>query len=186
MQWLRTKIFATAALTMVCAAWLRLAYGAGPVSTSQSATSAACNAVQGDWSWFTGYVVSLKANHTILYGDRPAGTWECINSSRNSARLKWSSGFIDSISVSNDGEKISGVNNIGVKVSGNRRHPAPAPVIVGRQPAPSPQPGPSTNTCQSGNWKEQCQREISFGPYWTQKVNDCVMQKFAACGYLVH
>jgi hypothetical protein len=79
MQWLRTKIFATAALTMVCAAWLRLAYGAGPVSTSQSATSAACNAVQGDWSWFTGYVVSLKANHTILYDDRPAGTWECIN-----------------------------------------------------------------------------------------------------------
>jgi hypothetical protein len=110
-----------------------------------SAFPAGCDGLVGSWDWFTRSVVTFRADHVILYDGNRAGTWECTDAAKGSAKLRWTAGFIDSITVA--GDRISGVNQQGVSVSGARRasaapgnpHTAPPPATSSTHTG-SPQP----------------------------------------------
>lgn len=96
---------------------------------SGHAFGASCDQFRGEWNWFTGGVVRLKDNQTILYNGAPAGHWECADARRASARLHWALGSrVDTVTVS--GDRLAGTNQQGSPVSATRkpdRGPVPAP-----------------------------------------------------------
>jgi len=155
-----------------------------------------CDNFRGNWFWFTGNIVTFTADHRITYGGKTVGHWECTDPAARSATLRWNSQFVDKVTLS--GDQISGVNQVGYKVWANRSTPEtaadmpkltrpPAPAVTGSpQSNAAPQPG-----CQgAGNWRQQCQNELSHdpiaGPFPSQgAISNCVQQKMAACGNLV-
>jgi hypothetical protein len=56
----------------------------------------------GEWNWFTGAVVTIQADHKLLYDGNPYGTWKCDTPDSNVVRLEWNSGFTDRVKVSKE------------------------------------------------------------------------------------
>jgi hypothetical protein len=79
-----------------------------------------CDALTGQWNWFTGGVVTLTSKHAILYDGRASGRWECTDEEQGAATLRWANGFVDRITVSGDG--ITGVNEQNVPISATRKN----------------------------------------------------------------
>ncbi|MFZ0819442.1 MAG: hypothetical protein WAM91_05190 [Candidatus Acidiferrales bacterium] len=73
----------------------------------------------GEWDWFTGSVVTIQADHTLLYDGNPYGTWKCDTPDSDVIRLEWNSGFTDRIKVK--GDRIEGANNQGAKITAKRK-----------------------------------------------------------------
>jgi hypothetical protein len=172
---------------------MRLAKGilctAAILAMGSHARGASCNALVGEWFWFTGYPVTLKADHSIVYDGKPAGKWTCTNPAKNAATLRWDSSFVDTVTVA--GDNLHGVNQQGYKVWANRRRPAPdvklpsrAAVPASGVPASPTNPQPPANGCHQGNWRQECEREL---PRFSSQgaISSCIMDKMAACGNLV-
>jgi hypothetical protein len=81
--------------------------GDEPGSTGPSTASAgSCDAVIGQWTWFTGGVVTINADGTMAYGQTNDGTWECTDAGR--VTLRWRlGGFINRLALSPDGRDLS-------------------------------------------------------------------------------
>jgi hypothetical protein len=112
---------------------------------------AGCDTLKGEWNWFTGGVVTLKDDHAVLYDGKPAGRWECTDNGGSTAKLHWSSGFIDSITVS--GDRISGVNQQGVPISATRKPAASLPqaqAVLPSEPIRAPEPVAPQRTSSRG------------------------------------
>lgn len=83
-----------------------------------------CSEIIGFWAWFTGGVVNINANNTHSTTNDSqgtiSGTWECTNVKGNFV-LNWENGtYIDTLTISEDGKSLSGTNQYGVAVSGNK------------------------------------------------------------------
>ena len=166
------------------------------LAASSAAHAAGCQTFVGNWYWFTGYIVTLKADHTIVYGGKPVGKWSCTSPTKPSATLRWDSKFVDTITIKDGG--IVGTNQVGYKIWANRSKPETAADYPANNPnvRPRPRPGPAPPTpqpsggCQGGNWRQQCEAQLKNdpiqGPFPSQgAINNCVQQKMAACGNLV-
>jgi hypothetical protein len=67
-----------------------------------------CDAVLGQWTWFTGGVVTIKADGTMAYEQANDGTWECTDAARGEVTLRWRlGGFINRLAPSPDGRDLS-------------------------------------------------------------------------------
>ena len=73
----------------------------------------------GEWNWFTGAVVTIQADHNLLYDGKIFGTWLCDATDSDVVRLEWNSGFTDRVKVKKD--RLEGTNNQGAKVSATRK-----------------------------------------------------------------
>jgi tetratricopeptide (TPR) repeat protein len=91
-----------------------------------------CAALEGDWTWFTGAVMTLRDDHPVLANGKQAGTWQCKDTTRGAATIHWVNGFVDSISVS--GDRISGKNQKGYPVSAQRK--AAGGAVIAAHPMP--------------------------------------------------
>jgi hypothetical protein len=79
-----------------------------------------CNDIVGTWKWFVGPELIIKADHTFSNGEN-SGTWEVINASEFKYRLRWEvGGFVDEVTLSKDGRKLTGTNNQKNNVAGDR------------------------------------------------------------------
>ncbi|SMF41616.1 hypothetical protein SAMN06265365_11335 [Tistlia consotensis] len=90
-----------------------------------SARAAGCEEVLGAWKWFTGSTV------TFLAGGRIAGSavnvWRCADPSGPVIVVDWTNGkWIDTLTLSPDGRRLSGRNQIGNSVTAERVGPPPA------------------------------------------------------------
>jgi hypothetical protein len=165
------------------------------LAMSHPAFGAGCQSFVGNWYWFTGYIVTLKADHTIVHDGKPVGNWSCTSASKPAATLRWDSKFVDTITIKDGG--IVGVNQAGYKIWANRSTPATAaddqlppnlrPKPSVRPPAP---PAPPSRGCVGGNWRQQCEQQLKNdpiqGPYPSQgAINSCIQDKMSACGNLV-
>ena len=81
-----------------------------------SAWADGCDGAIGEWNWFTGAIVTLRADHVILYNGKQLGKWDCAG---GSVQLHWSTGFRDTVSV--NGDHISGRNQQGVAINATRK-----------------------------------------------------------------
>lgn len=130
------------------------------------AFGADCDQLKGEWNWFTGGVIRLKDNQTILYNGAPAGKWECADARRGTARLHWTlGGFVDTVTVS--GDRISGSNRQGTPVSATRKSdggstpPAPAG-------GPVPASGFSVPAANAYVKRKDFDGLLAYSKAWTQ------------------
>ena len=83
------------------------------------APSASADAT-GAWSWFNGAVVSIEPNGTMRTEDqRNQGTW---TSRGDTYTLHWQvGGWVDTLRLSADGQRLDGRNQHGTHVWGTRQ-----------------------------------------------------------------
>ena len=80
-----------------------------------------CDGVVGRWDWFVDNrpatpEVTIRLDRTMVHGDR-TGKWFCAE---NRFVLSWDKGPTDMLSLSMDGGRLSGKNNAGASVSGDK------------------------------------------------------------------
>jgi hypothetical protein len=81
---------------------------------------AKCNDIVGTWKWFVGPQLTIKADHTFSNGEN-SGNWEVANAAERKYTLRWDvGGFVDAVTLSSDGRKLTGTNNDKNNVSGER------------------------------------------------------------------
>lgn len=83
---------------------------------TRSAPASSCSRMPGSWSWFNGVTVVIRPGGTASDG-RHTATWSCAN---GSVVMRWSHGYTDRLSLSQDGTHLQGTNGF-VTVSGSRR-----------------------------------------------------------------
>lgn len=103
----------------VCAA---LAIALLLISVPAAQAAGRCSRVAGEWTWFNGMTVVLSRSgsaatkHVGLFANN--GSWRCIDSQSGRIRINWvSGGFVDTLTLSDDGERLSGTNQYGIGVS---------------------------------------------------------------------
>ncbi|WP_320174404.1 hypothetical protein [Maridesulfovibrio sp.] len=112
-------------------------YGASPYGGSGNA----CEKFAGKWKWFTGSQAEFYADGRMPGTDNH---WECIDPVQGRIRIVWSNGkWVDDLTISADGSRVDGKNQIGNRVWGTRisgpSQPAPPPaqqVETPQQPIP--------------------------------------------------
>jgi hypothetical protein len=80
------------------------------------ATSSSCGKIAGGWKW-DGGIVAIKTNGTAHHPTGGSGTWTCNN---RQYVFSWSNGFTDHVTLSGDGNSLSGSNNMGYSFSASR------------------------------------------------------------------
>lgn len=79
-----------------------------------------CNDIVGTWKWFVGPNLTIKPDHTFITSEN-SGTWEATNPKERQYTLRWDNGgFVDVLTLSPDGRKLTGTNAQQNKVSGER------------------------------------------------------------------
>ena len=79
-----------------------------------------CNDIIGTWKWFVGPQLSMNADHSFSNGEN-SGNWELTNAAERKYTLRWDvGGFVDVVTLSADGKKLTGNNNNNNKVAGER------------------------------------------------------------------
>lgn len=85
-----------------------------------------CNEIIGSWIWSNGAIVQCKRNGVCTATNGFSGQWKCLKP-RGQFQFSWSrSGrapfqFIDTLDLSEDGNRLSGRNHFGVSVSAKRQ-----------------------------------------------------------------
>ena len=101
-----------------------------------------CEKIIGKWRWFTGSQAEFYA------GGRMPGngnSWQCVDPSRGVVKIIWSNGkWVDTLTISADGSRLDGQNQIGNRVWGTRISAA-APPPPPTQPQVQQQPKPKMN-----------------------------------------
>ena len=83
------------------------------------AGAAGCDASIGVWKWFNGGSVTLTPQKTVLMNGKPAGKWECADANKGTTVIRWTAGFVDTVTVG--GNRMTGKNQQGVAVSADRQ-----------------------------------------------------------------
>lgn len=131
-----------------------LGAGAAGLVSPGTAHAAGCEAVLGRWIWFTGRVVSINADGTMVHDPGNDGTWECTDPKRGRVTLRWRlNGYVNRLALSADGKGLASTDPAQSFVTAKRAagggeagkapsRPAPRTAEAPR-PAPS-QPAPRT------------------------------------------
>lgn len=81
-----------------------------------------CTWIVGEWSWFTGDVKTFAADHTMSDPTGEwTGTWACVDPQSGTVVLDWNQGaFVDHLALDMAGSRLSGENQFGTPVWGER------------------------------------------------------------------
>ena len=82
------------------------------------AVAGACNRFIASWKWFNNITVMISGDYRFSASDNTNGTWRCL--SNGNIEMRWSTGWVDTISISPDGSSISGRNQQGNNISATR------------------------------------------------------------------
>jgi hypothetical protein len=115
-----------------------LGAGAAVLSLASHARSGGCDSVVGQWLWFTGGLVSIRADGTIAHDPGNVGTWECADPGRTRVVLRWHlGGFVNRLELSADGQGLFSTDPSQSYVTA-RRAAAPPPRAGAEPPRASP------------------------------------------------
>lgn len=84
--------------------------------TSRQPAASRCGRAAGTWAWFNGGTVTIGAGGTASSGSLTA-SWSCMG---GQIIIVWSHGYTDRLTLSPDGNRLSGTNGI-IAVSGRRK-----------------------------------------------------------------
>jgi hypothetical protein len=83
-------------------------------NTPHSTSASGCNAIIGTWKWFTGNKHAFGPNGT---SSTAQVSWQCIDAQRRIVRINWSNGkYLDTLTISADGKRMEGKNQLGNRV----------------------------------------------------------------------
>lgn len=143
----------------------------GTASSQDSAPAGpSCGAAAGQWAWFTGGVVTINPNGTIVHSLGNDGTWSCTDNARGMLTLRWRvGGFVNQLVLSADGRQLASTDPTQAYVTaarvGNGPTPAQAPAQTDPQrpsqtasdrqePAGGPRPLRYLVATISGNYRD--------------------------------
>lgn len=89
------------------------------VTLLQTQASAADTPV-GSWKWFNDDTLVVKPDSSVWRDDQKLGDWEWTDKAKLEFIISWQANRKDKLTLSADGNKISGVNADGEPVSGTR------------------------------------------------------------------
>lgn len=81
-----------------------------------------CNSLLGEWNWFLAKLI-VHENGTMqaLALIPNQGKWECSNPEKREFILYWEvGGWVDTLTMSADGNRVDVINNIGIRFQGTR------------------------------------------------------------------
>ena len=108
--------------------------------------AAPCEALVGKWKWFTGGVVSINSDGSMVHDPGNDGTWECTDPARGRVTLRWRlNGYVNRLALSGDGRALSSTDPSQSYVTAQR---IGAPRTV-EAPAPTKPAEPSRRTDSS-------------------------------------
>jgi hypothetical protein len=86
-----------------------------------------CDGVIGAWNWSITGTVEFSPEHQMHWTPPPGsnappvtGTWSCTSAAERRIELRWPTGFVDTLTLSNDGRTLSGRSSAGIPVMGAR------------------------------------------------------------------
>jgi len=81
-----------------------------------------CNTLIGEWTWFFSKLIVYEDGTMEAIALIPNnGSWECSDPSKRKFTLRWAvGGWIDTVTLSPDGNKADAINNIGMSFKGSR------------------------------------------------------------------
>jgi tetratricopeptide (TPR) repeat protein len=106
--------------------------------------AAPCDAVIGEWTWFTNGVVTINRDGTIVHNPGNTGTWECTDPVHNRFTVRWRvGGLANAMVLSPDGRRLTSTDPAQQFVTASRRGeppsmPAAVPPPSNAQPSPAP------------------------------------------------
>lgn len=72
---------------------------------------ASCDAVVGQWAWFIGGDVTIKADGTFTHQSGNFGRWTCSDASKGIVTLNWAmGGFVNKMMLSKDQQTLSSLD----------------------------------------------------------------------------
>jgi hypothetical protein len=74
----------------------------------------------GEWSWPNGDTVTVSSDGSFRSSSGLKGSWKSVSKKEHRYQLIWSTGVVDAIALSANGDEISGRNNQGVAFSSRR------------------------------------------------------------------
>ena len=91
-----------------------------PATKAQDTSSDhSCNRVVGNWTWYLGQTETVfNRGGTARNSGGVTGTLTCIG---GKVVATWSNGFVDRMSISNDGDSLSITNNLGMTWTATRK-----------------------------------------------------------------
>lgn len=123
-----------------------LGAGAAGLTSASPVHAAGCEAILGKWTWFTGGVVSINADGTMVHDPGNDGTWECTDRTRGRVTLRWRvGGYVNRLALSADGKGLSSTDPSQSFVTAKRADTPsrPAPSRPAPRTADAPRPAPS-------------------------------------------
>jgi hypothetical protein len=116
-----------------------------------------CVDVTGAWNWFNGLTVTIGTDGRFQSTAGVNGTWSATGGAMRQYRLRWDNGFVDTVSLSEDGARLSGTNESGTRVSATRDcAAATAPSGSGGGNAGAGTPGSSAGGGNNGTRPVSC------------------------------
>lgn len=95
-----------------------------PIVAPQTST------LEGTWELPGGNIMEIFADGTGHDSRGNTTTWTLLDAARGIYELRWSHGYIDTVTLAPDGMTLSGVNNTGFHWNATRQGPPPPPVAV--------------------------------------------------------
>jgi hypothetical protein len=76
--------------------------------------------ISGKWKWFNGAEVTFYSNGAVDASNGAKGNWQCTHSVGRVYVIKWTNGWTDTLTLSTNGRRLSGKNNMGSPVTAQR------------------------------------------------------------------
>ena len=73
--------------------------------------------ISGKWKWFNGAEVTFYSNGAVDASNGAKGNWQYTG---QVYVIKWTNGWTDTVTLSTDGRRLNGKNNMGSPVSAQR------------------------------------------------------------------
>jgi len=105
-----------------------------------------CADIAGEWKWFNGGTAVILADGTI---QGTGHSWKCLDSSQRTFLISWSNGkWLDTLTLSQDGNRLDGKNQNGNRVWAERKTPTPS-----SPPSPKISTSMTLRNAILGKWK---------------------------------
>jgi hypothetical protein len=77
--------------------------------------------IVGKWKWFNGAEVTFYSNGAVDASNNAKGSWQCADPAGRVYVVKWTNGWTDTLTLSTDGQRLRGKNNMGAPVTATRK-----------------------------------------------------------------
>src|SRR5437870_12212787 len=102
---------------LLLAIWMMAGLLARPGQAAPRA--GACDTLAGRWSWFTGGIVTVR-DDGVVDATIVGGQCERTDAGQRRYVIRWTNGYVDTLTLSSDGNTLDGANAQGIPVFADR------------------------------------------------------------------